>query len=143
MKGPGGIISTPADQQTSQNDAAGGGGDTGLMERSSSTKPNGTTARTAVTTAAAARYSSPYQQLQATYSQPQVSQQRPTGPDRSVVSAAGGVAAIGGAAQVEKLPPETGKLSGSPVSAPPSRDRLCCLFVAFNYRPLTDINKSC
>ncbi|PPQ69200.1 hypothetical protein CVT26_003640 [Gymnopilus dilepis] len=110
VKGPGGIISTPADQQTSQNDAAGGGGDTGLMERSSSTKPNGTTARTAVTTAAAARYSSPYQQLQATYSQPQVSQQRPTGPDRSVVSAAGGVAAIGGAAQVEKLPPETAKL---------------------------------
>jgi len=33
---------------------------------------------------------------------------RLAGPDRSVVSAAGGVAAIGGPAQVEKLPPETG-----------------------------------
>lgn len=33
---------------------------------------------------------------------------RAAGPDRSVVSAAGGVAAIGGPAQVEKLPPESG-----------------------------------
>ncbi|KIM39044.1 hypothetical protein M413DRAFT_447403 [Hebeloma cylindrosporum] len=35
---------------------------------------------------------------------------RVAGPDRSVVSSAGGVAAIGGPAQVEKLPPETVKL---------------------------------
>lgn len=33
---------------------------------------------------------------------------RVAGPDRSVVAAAGGVAAIGGPAQVEKLPPESG-----------------------------------
>ncbi|PPQ63542.1 hypothetical protein CVT24_004772 [Panaeolus cyanescens] len=35
---------------------------------------------------------------------------RPSGPDRSIVSAAGGLAVIGGAGQVEKLPPETAKL---------------------------------
>ncbi|TEB29250.1 hypothetical protein FA13DRAFT_1734922 [Coprinellus micaceus] len=34
---------------------------------------------------------------------------RPQGPDRSVVNAAGGLHAIGGPAQVQKLPPETAK----------------------------------
>lgn len=34
---------------------------------------------------------------------------RPSGPDRSIITAAGGLAALGGGAHVEKLPPETVK----------------------------------
>ena len=56
-----------------------------------------------------ASQSSHVQQQQAPgYVQPQ-QVQRPSGPDRSVITAAGGLAALGGGAHVEKLPPETGK----------------------------------
>ena len=49
------------------------------------------------------------QQQQQIINQPQT--QRPTtlGPDRSIITAAGGIAAIGGPSQVEKLPADTGK----------------------------------
>lgn len=51
------------------------------------------------------------QQQQAVYQQPQPAHAPSTvkRPDRSMVSAAGGLTAIGGAAQVEKLPAETAK----------------------------------
>jgi chromatin structure-remodeling complex subunit RSC1/2 len=35
--------------------------------------------------------------------------QHPSGPDRSVITAAGGLAALGGGACVERLPSESGK----------------------------------
>lgn len=61
-----------------------------------------------------ALYNMPQQQQpQPAYQTPvaQQTMQRTQGPDRSVVSAAGGLNAIGGAAQVEKLPAETGEHS--------------------------------
>ena len=60
------------------------------------------------------------QQQQAAYQQPQPAQASSAAkrPDRSMVSAAGGLTAIGGAAQVEKLPAETGEpLSSSSCSS--------------------------
>ncbi|KAF8907675.1 hypothetical protein CPB84DRAFT_1674763 [Gymnopilus junonius] len=109
VKGPGGIISTPPDQQH-QGDGP-SGGDDGVGERgTASTKLNGPSARTIAPGTTASRYSSPYRQLHSTYSQQQQVSQRAAGPDRSVVSAAGGLTAIGGSGQVEKLPPETAKL---------------------------------
>ena len=52
-------------------------------------------------------YPQAYMQQQPVVNQGQI--QRPLGPDRSIITAAGGLAAIGGASQVEKLPPETSK----------------------------------
>ena len=40
--------------------------------------------------------------------QPQMQRPAALGPDRSIVTAAGGIVAIGGPTQVEKLPAETG-----------------------------------
>ncbi|KDR68767.1 hypothetical protein GALMADRAFT_256616 [Galerina marginata CBS 339.88] len=91
-KGPGGLLSPAHDQ-----DAAGDG-----VARK---RVNGLTKIASADTG----YATPYQPMQAPYSQ-QVSQRTAAGPDRSVVSAAGGLVAIGGPGQVEKLPPETAKL---------------------------------
>jgi len=51
-------------------------------------------------------------QVQQPYQQPAAPvAARPQGPDRSIISAAGGLHAIGGPGQVEKLPAETGEHS--------------------------------
>ena len=56
-------------------------------------------------------FQQPYVQQQQIVNQPQTQRSTALGPDRSIISAAGGIAAIGGPAQVEKLPADTGKLS--------------------------------
>jgi hypothetical protein len=74
-----------------------------------------TPAMATLQTAHAAQSQNPYQHFQQPYvQQPQqkmVNQQRSTtlGPDRSIITAAGGITAIGGPSQVEKLPADTGK----------------------------------
>jgi len=90
-KGPGGLLSASPDQVD-------GDGDDGARKRA-----NGSTK---ITSSAGGAYITPYQPLQTPYSQ-QVSQRAA---DRSVVSAAGGLVAIGGPGQLEKLSPETAKL---------------------------------
>lgn len=68
---------------------------------------NGNDPEVRTTRSMQASQSSHVQQQQAPgYVQPQ-QVQRPSGPDRSVITAAGGLAALGGGAHVEKLPPET------------------------------------
>ncbi|KAF8168499.1 hypothetical protein B0H34DRAFT_779785 [Crassisporium funariophilum] len=95
-RGPGGIIDAPLEH------AAGGGEVENSRKRS---RGDGATSSAGV-----GATSTPYQTQQTSYSAQYQIPQRSTGPDRSVVSAAGGVAAIGGPSQVEKLSPETAKL---------------------------------
>ncbi|KAF9482362.1 hypothetical protein BDN70DRAFT_436154 [Pholiota conissans] len=101
VKGPGGIISGASDQVEGPGD-----GDRKRSTRSEAAAPP---ARTTSSAPIAPIPATPYQAPQPTYIQPYLPQ-RASGPDRSVVSAAGGLAAIGGPAQVEKLAPETAKL---------------------------------
>ena len=56
-------------------------------------------------------FQQPYvqQQQQQMVNQPQTQRSTTLGPDRSIITAAGGIAAIGGPSQVEKLPADTGK----------------------------------
>ena len=107
VKGPGGLVSGPNNDQTEgpqegkrQHQAA----RQEAPSRAASSAPHAQPAVTS-TTGHYPQYTSyvPQQPLQVG---------RVAGPDRSVVSAAGGVAAIGGPAQVEKLPPETGMYFG-------------------------------
>jgi chromatin structure-remodeling complex subunit RSC1/2 len=132
MKGPGGIVNVP----TSNGVEAGGGGDGDSARKK--LRSDGNPGRTqqqqpppppppATTTtigiassqnALAVPSHNPYQQLQQPHMQQsqlvaQVQSQRSTtlGPDRSIITAAGGIAAIGGPSQVEKLPAETGRFS--------------------------------
>ena len=131
VKGPGGIVNVPAGHGVD----GGGDGDSARKKLRSDGNPARTQQQQqqqsqpppppATTTVIAppqptlaVQSQNPYQQLQQPYiqqqqiiTQPQT--QRPTiiGSDRSVISAAGGIAAIGGPSHVEKLPAETGRLS--------------------------------
>ena len=130
MKGPGGIVNVPVGNGV---DGGGDGDNTRKKPRSDGNSgktqqqqqqqqqpplpPSTTTAMATLQTAHAAQTQNPYQHIQQPYVQQQqiVNQtqtQRSTtlGPDRSIITAAGGIAAIGGSSQVEKLPAETGKL---------------------------------
>ena len=110
------------------------------------THPPATTAAMAtLQTTHAAQSQNPYQHFQQPYVQKQQQQmvnqplqtQRSTtlGPDRSIITAAGGIAAIGGPSQVEKLPADTGKFSYGPFSLLSSRclvstaDDLCVIYI--------------
>ena len=94
-RGPGGIIPGSADQPE-------GPGDT---ESAKKRTRNDTPLRN---TPSAPPVPAPYQATHTSYIQPYIAP-RASGPDRSVVSAAGGLVAIGGPGQVEKLSPETGE----------------------------------
>jgi hypothetical protein len=64
---------------------------------------------------------SPYQHIDQPYhdvqeqqqivNRPQTQRSTTLGPDQSIITAAGGIAAVGGSSQVEKLPADTGKPS--------------------------------
>ena len=84
--------------------------------------PATTTAMVTLQTAHAAQSQNPYQHFQQPYihqqqqqqqivNQPQTQRSATSGPDRSIITAAGGITAIGGPSQVEKLPADTGKFS--------------------------------
>ena len=74
-------------------------------------------------TAHAAQSQNPYQHFQQPYihqqqqqqqqivNQPQTQRSATLGPDRSIITAAGGITAIGSSSQVEELPADTGKFS--------------------------------
>ena len=124
VKGPGGIVNVPV----GNNVDGGGDGDNARKKRRSDGNPGRTQQQqqqpppappstttgiaTLQTTHAVQSHQNPYQpylQQQQLINQPQGS--TTLGPDRSIITAAGGIAAIGGPSQVEKLPPDTGKLS--------------------------------
>ncbi|KAF4623280.1 hypothetical protein D9613_001420 [Agrocybe pediades] len=119
-KGPGGIIATPhgeaeddGGRKKGRNDATGPGGVVASANAYASVRATPSvytpSAIAPTPTYAAASYPNPTQMYAALpQTQPQVGQRSAVGPDRSVVTAAGGLAAIGGPAQVEKLPQETG-----------------------------------
>ncbi|KAF9042166.1 hypothetical protein BJ165DRAFT_1415950 [Panaeolus papilionaceus] len=107
IKGPGGLKNDPPEMAVD--------GDTSKRQRKHENGPT----RGAVSGATHYYNNAAYAQSQSVYGYQQQpaynsavppSTTRPTGPDRSVVFAAGGLNAIGGAGQVEKLPPETAKL---------------------------------
>jgi chromatin structure-remodeling complex subunit RSC1/2 len=82
VKGPGGIVNVPV-----SNGVDGGGDGDNTRKKPRSDGNSGKTQQ-----------------------QQQQQQQSPTlGPDRSIITAAGGITAIGGPSQVEKLPADTGK----------------------------------
>jgi chromatin structure-remodeling complex subunit RSC1/2 len=121
VKGPGGIVNVSAghgvdgggdgDSARKKLRSDGNPGRTQQQSQPPPLPPATTTGIAPPQTALAVPSQNPYQQLQQPYMQPQT--QRPTiiGSDRSVISAAGGIAAIGGPSHVEKLPAETGRLS--------------------------------
>ena len=122
VKGPGGIVNVPAGNGANQ---AGSGGDSDDVTKKTRVDgnpsraqqlppplPSATTTTMVAQTSAHAVQPNPYQLFQQPYVQQQPvpqSQRLTMSSDRSIVAAAGGVAAIGGPAQVEKLPPETGR----------------------------------
>ena len=134
VKGPGGIVNVPVGNG---GDGGGDGDNTRKKLRSDGNpgktqqqqqqqqqqppppQPPATTSGMAtLQTAHAVQSQNPYQQFQQPYvqqqqivnpSQPQAQRSTTLGPDRSIITAAGGIAAIGGPSQVEKLPAETGK----------------------------------
>ena len=59
-------------------------------------------------------YHQPYhddgQQPQQIVNRPQTQRSTTLTPDQSIITAAGGIAAVGGSSQVEKLPADTGKI---------------------------------
>ena len=82
--------------------------------------PAKTTAMATLQSVHAAQSHNPYQHFQQPYmqqqqqqivNQPQTQRSATLGPDRSIITAAGGITAIGGPSQVEKLPADTGKFS--------------------------------
>jgi chromatin structure-remodeling complex subunit RSC1/2 len=126
VKGPGGIVNVPTghgvdgggdgDNARKKLRSDGNPGRTQQQQQSQSPpSPATTTGIAPPQTALAVPSQNPYQQLQQPYMQQQIvtQTQRPTiiGSDRSVISAAGGIAAIGGPSHVEKLPAETGRPS--------------------------------
>jgi chromatin structure-remodeling complex subunit RSC1/2 len=96
-----------------------GGGDVGVKEegvgeggrkrtrRAAAGGGQGETSRSGANAAALSSLASGYQYQPSGLSQ-QVQVPKPPGPDRSVITTAGGVAVLGQGAQIEKLPPETG-----------------------------------
>ena len=56
-------------------------------------------------------FQQPYIQQQQQINQPQTQCSATLGPDRSIITAAGGITAIGDPSQAEKLPADNGKLS--------------------------------
>ena len=131
VKGPGGIVNVPV---ASVN--GGGDGDNTRKKLRSDGNPSRTqqqqqqqppqqlpamtTAMATLQNVHAAQSQNPYQHFQQPYlqqqqqqivNQPQTQRSTTLGPDRSIITAAGGIAAIGGPSQVEKLPAETGKFS--------------------------------
>ena len=138
VKGPGGIVNVPVG-----NGVNGGGGDgdntrkklrsPGRTQQQQQQQPPlhppaTTSVMATLQTTHAAQSQNPYQHFQQPYVQQQQHQmvnqplltQRSTtlGPDRSIITAAGGIAAIGGPSQVEKLPADTGKFSYKPCPVP-------------------------
>ena len=127
VKGPGGIVNVPAGNGVD----SGGDGDNARKKLRSDGNPGKsqqqqqqqqpppppappvtTTGIASPQIALAVPSQNPYQQLQQPYMQQLVAQpqvQRSTA-DRSIITAAGGIAAIGGPTQVEKLPAETSRL---------------------------------
>ena len=131
-KGPGGIVNVPV------GNGVGGGGDVdntrkklrsdgnpGRTQQQQQQQqlplpppPATTTVMATLQTAHAVQSQNPYQYFQQPYvqqqqqivNQPQTQRSSTLGPDRSVITAAGGIAAIGGPSQVEKLPADTGKI---------------------------------
>ena len=78
--------------------------------------PATTTGMATLQTAHAVQSQNPYQHFQQPYvqqqqivNQPQPQRSSTLGSDRSIITAAGGIAAVGGPSQVEKLPADTGK----------------------------------
>ena len=130
VKGPGGIVNVPVGNGVN---GAGGDGDNTrkklrspgrIQQQQQQTPPQppaATTAMATLQTAHAAQSQNPYQHFQQPYmqqqqqivnpSQPQTQRSATLSPDRSIITAAGGINAIGGPSQVEKLPADTGKLS--------------------------------
>ena len=127
VKGPGGIVNVPVG-----NGVDGGGdgdnsrkklrsdGNPGRAQQQQQQQSPATTTVTGMATlqtAHAVQSQNPYQHFQQPYvqqqqqivSQPQTQRSTTLGPDRSIITAAGGIAAIGGPSQVEKLPADTGK----------------------------------
>ena len=126
VKGPGGIVNTPAgsgvDQAGDGDNArkktrSDGNPGKGQQQQPAPPPPATNTAGTGMASsqpAHAVRSQNPYQPFhvpQQAVHQPQIQRSTTTtmGPDRSIITAAGGITAIGGPAQVEKLPAETGQ----------------------------------
>jgi chromatin structure-remodeling complex subunit RSC1/2 len=129
-KGPGGIVNVPVGNGV---DGGGDGDNTRKKPRSEGKTqqqqqqqqqqqpppPSATaTAMATLQTTHAVQSQNPYQHIQQPYvqqqqivNQPQTQRSTTLGPDRSIITAAGGIAAIGGPSQVDKLPADTGKLS--------------------------------
>jgi chromatin structure-remodeling complex subunit RSC1/2 len=133
VKGPGGIVNVPVGNGV---DGGGDGDNTRKKTRSDGNPgktqqqqqqqqqqppppPSATTPVMAtLQTVHAAQLQNPYQHIQQPYvqqqqivNQPQTQRSTTLGPDRSIITAAGGIATIGGPSQAEKLPADTGKFS--------------------------------
>lgn len=113
-KGPGGIIQTPhgeveddGGRKKGRNEAASGvasvASGSGMRATPSAYTPLATPTYSTSYLNQSTMYTQQYH-----YQQQQQANQRSAGPDRSVVTAAGGLVAIGGTTQVEKLPQDTG-----------------------------------
>jgi chromatin structure-remodeling complex subunit RSC1/2 len=105
VKGPGGLLSgSNHDQAEGPSEGRRSHHRQDVSSRAASSTPHAQPAATSVT----AHYPQLFPHYAGYVPQQVLQIGRVGGPDRSVVSAAGGVAAIGGPAQVEKLPSETG-----------------------------------
>ena len=128
VKGPGGIVDVPVangvdgggdgDNTRKKLRSDGNPGRTQQQQQQQQPSQPQTSAMATLQTAHAAQSQNPYQQFQQPYvQQQQIANQTQTqrsttlGPDRSIITAAGGIAAIGGSSQVEKLPADTGKFT--------------------------------
>ena len=128
VKGPGGIVNVPVgndvdsggdgDNTRRKTRSEGNPGRTQQQQQPPPPPPATTTGTATLQTSQAALSQNPYQHFQQPYvqqqqfvNQPQTQRSTTLGPDRSIITAAGGIAAIGGPSQVEKLPADTGKFS--------------------------------
>ena len=123
VKGPGGIVNVPAgngvDQPGKKLRSSDGNLGKAAVQQPPPPLPPAPTANIAGSAVASSSQimptvpssQNPYQVYQQPYvqQQPQIQRSTALGPDRSIITAAGGMAAIGGPAQVEKLPAETGR----------------------------------
>ena len=113
-KGPGGILSDAAgrgsrEKVVKEEEKIGGVGEGGgrRTRRAGATGGDGGTGKGGANAIASSSLAAGYQYQPSNPSQ-QFQVPRPPEPDRSVITAAGGLAVLGQGAQVEKLPPETG-----------------------------------